>query len=134
MKNTLTATLILSFLIFAGCSSTKSTGASINETANVNYATLADYLRSNTNVAINGVEPNIRLQIRGISSLTSDTRPFIYVDNNPVGRDYSNAVNLVNPNNIRRVEVISNLAQLTRYGQEGHSGVIKIYTKSNPSK
>ena len=130
MKNILGFVLVLSFLVLCSCSSTKSGGQPIQdaETMESNYATLADYLRNNTNVAVNGVEPNIRLQIRGMSSLTSDTRPFFYIDNNPVGRDYARVSNAVNPGNIKRVEVLTNLSQLTRYGQEGHSGIIKIYT------
>lgn len=119
-------------LVFSNCSTANKTAALSNsDTTSVkNYTSLADYLRHNSNVQVTGVDPDIRLQIRGMGSLTSDTRPFIYVDKNPVGRNYTQANNTVDPNNIQKVQVIASLAELTRYGQEGHSGVIKIHTKS----
>lgn len=124
----------ISILIFIGCSTTNSIDSANTDAQNINYTSLADFLRHNSNVSVKGSEQDIRLQIRGVNSINSDTRPFIYIDRNPVGRDYVKANNSVNPNNIKRVEVISSLADLTRYGQEGHSGIIRIHTKSNTSK
>lgn len=133
MRKVLFVFALASVTLFSSCSTSGKTKLSNQDRAEVNYTSLADFLRHNSNVTVNGVEPNVRLLIRGISSVTSDTRPFIYLDKNPLGRDYNRANNAVNPNNIKRVEVISSLAQLTRYGQEGHSGVIKIHTKANPN-
>lgn len=126
--------LQISFLFFCSCSTTNDIGSSVGNSQNVNYASLADYLRQNSSVSVKGSEQNIRLQIRGLNSINADTRPFIYIDRNPVGRDYTKANNSVNPDQIDRVEVISSLAKLTVYGQEGHSGIIKIHTKTNQSK
>lgn len=134
MKNLTALFLQISFLILCSCSTTNNFDPPITGDQNLNYTSLADFLRHNSNVSVKGSEQDIRLQVRGINSLTGDTRPFIYVDRNPLGRDYVKANNSVNPNNIKRVEVISSLADLTRYGQEGHSGIIRIHTKSNSSK
>jgi len=133
VKNLITVFGLLSFLILSSCSSSSNARVSTSDKAEVNYTSLADFLRRHSSVSVKGVDPDIRLQIRGVNSLTSDTRPFIYIDKNPIGRDYSRANNAVNPNNIKRVEVISSLAELTRYGQEGHSGVIRVHTKTNSS-
>ena len=131
MKNIPSILLFGFLLVLTSCSSTKKSSPSKADTPEKIYTTLADFLRKNSNVQIHGIDPNIRLQIRGLGSLTSDTRPFIYLDRNPIGRDYTRANNAVNPNNIKKVEVISSLAKLARYGGEGHSGIIIIHTKSN---
>jgi len=135
-------TLLVSTLVLGGCSNigktpitkTKSDktqpGAVQQDNMTDSYTSLADFLRRNSSVSVTGVDPDIRLQIRGVNSLSADTRPFIYVNRNPMGRDYTRANNYVNPNNIKKVEVLSSLAQLVRYGQEGHSGVIIIHTKT----
>lgn len=133
MQSKITFILIsFGFLFLASCSnkSTIINNAENRSIDNKSYATLADYLRRNTNLQLSGVDPDIRIMVRGINSLSSDTRPFIYVDKTPIGRDYIQANSYVNPNDIARVKVISSLSQLTRYGSEGHSGVIIIYTKN----
>ena len=124
MRIITTAAFILSLLMVTACSTTNTGGAYAKP--EVNYTSLADFLRRNSNVSVKGVDPDIRLQIRGVNSLSSETRPFIYINKNPLGRNYVQANNSVDPNNIRKVEVISSLSQLTRYGQEGHSGIIII--------
>jgi len=128
MKIITTAAFILSLLMVTACSTTKTSGSYTK--AEANYTSLADFLRRNSNVSVKGVDPDIRLQIRGVNSLSSETRPFIYINKNPLGRNYVQANNSVDPNNIKKVEVISSLAKLTRYGQEGHSGIIIVHTKS----
>lgn len=132
MYYNITITFIISMMILFSCSTTNKTTSNENYKKEkvVHYSSLADYIRGNSNVRVTGVDPNIRLELRGASSLTSDTRPFIYINRNPIGRDYARANNLINPNDIERIEVITNLADLTRYGQEGHSGIIKIHTKN----
>lgn len=131
----LPAILIITLLAMSNCSTSHRTGDNASQEvigAEKIYANLADYISTNSNVIVRGSHPDVRLEIRGGSgSLTSDTRPFIYVNRTPIGRNYINASNAVDPNNIERVEVLSSLAQLTRYGQEGHSGVIIVHTRNN---
>jgi len=128
--NKIASILVVSVLILSACSTSNNSLKSNENTSSVSYTSLADFLRQKSSVSVKGVDPDIRLQIRGVNSLTSDTRPFIYIDRNPIGREYSRANNSVSPDNIKRVEVKSSLAELTRYGQEGHSGIIIIHTKS----
>ena len=134
MKKLLVLISIIGLFVVCSCAaSQQGSEESTIEQAELSYTSLSDYLRHKTNITVSGVEPDIRLQIRGMGSVTSDTRPFIYVDKNPIGRDYIRANNYVNANNIKRVEVISSLADLAVYGHNGHAGIIKIYTKSSPS-
>jgi len=124
---------ILAVTLFS-CYGTKNSaenGSPVTPAEKVNYVSLSDYLRQNTNVSIKGEGPTTRLQIRGINSIKGDTRPFIYINKMPMGRDYNRANNNINPNNITRVEVISSLSRLAIYGEDGNSGVIKIHTKDN---
>lgn len=122
------------FVIFLGlfsCSGTKEGVTPVTQNSSITYTNLADYLRQNSNVAISGEGNLVRLQIRGINSIQGDTRPFIYIDKMALGRDYNKANSIVNPNNIKRVEVISSLSRLAVYGEDGHAGVIKIHTKKD---
>ena len=131
MPKKLTSLVLIGTLILCSCNGSKSAvGSNNNTTNNTIYVSLADYLRRNSSVNVQGVHPDIRLRIRGVNSISADTRPYIYVDKTPIGRDYAKASNYVNPNDIKRVVVLSSLADLTTYGQEGHSGVIRIYTNS----
>lgn len=142
MKNLFTTILFFSLLILASCSTTKDKQfnnsskprASTVDKSSRTYTSVADYLRANTNIVIQGNGNNVKLSIRGTNSLTSDTRPFFYVNKTPIGRDYVRVNTFVNPNDITRVKVLSSLADLTRYGQEGHSGIVILYTKSDSSK
>ena len=117
-----------------GCATTDPVASDKLDKMDINYNSLADYLRQNTNVQISGEGALTRLQIRGINSIKGDTRPFLYVDKIPVGRDYNRANNAVNPNQIERVEVITSLSKLSIYGEDGNCGVIKIHTKTNMTK
>ncbi|HKJ03488.1 MAG TPA: TonB-dependent receptor [Longimicrobiales bacterium] len=79
-----------------------------------------------------------RILIRGNNSLTQGNSPLIYVDGirlvsgTPGDRgsqQMTSALNLLNPNDIDRVEVIRGAAATTLYGTEANSGVIQIFTK-----
>lgn len=97
----------------------------------ISYSSLADYLNMVGGVTVTGVGDDIRLQIRGRDSIMDDTRPFIYIDEIPFGRGYSKANNALNPNNIEKVKILSSITETAVYGEAGHAGVIKIYTKTS---
>ncbi len=114
------------------CSSSKYTTAS-NKTSGRDYSrytNLADVLRTQPGVVVQGVGGNVNVTIRGINSISLDTRPLYLVDNVPFGRDYSRVNDAVNPVNIRDVHVLKSLAETNRYGEEGRNGVIMIRLKS----
>ncbi len=77
--------------------------------------------------------------LRGITSLTQDNQPLIYVDGVRVDRSVRSEVyaggqalsrlNDINPQDIARVEIIKGAAATAMYGSEASSGVIQIFTK-----
>jgi len=92
-----------------------------------------------------GQAPAIRL--RGNSSMAMSNNPIVYIDGVRV-RSEANAhvgavdnrgirssvvqtspLNMVNPNDIERIEVIKGSAATTLYGTEASAGVIQIFTK-----
>lgn len=79
------------------------------------------------------------LILRGITSLTQDNQPLIYIDGVRLDRSNTNLVSLggqavsrlsdINPQDIERMEVIKGSAATALYGSEASSGVIQIFTK-----
>jgi TonB-dependent starch-binding outer membrane protein SusC len=77
--------------------------------------------------------------LRGITSLTQDNQPLIYVDGVRLDRSNRSEVatggqtlsrlNDINPQDIARIEVIKGSAATAMYGSEASSGVIQIFTK-----
>jgi len=79
------------------------------------------------------------LILRGITSLTQDNQPLIYIDGVRLDRGNINLIGLggqvvsrlsdINPQDIERMEVIKGAAATALYGSEASSGVIQIFTK-----
>ena len=77
--------------------------------------------------------------LRGITSMTRDNSPLIYVDGVRLDTDKSTLVttggqttsrlNDINPADIERLEVIKGAAATALYGTEASNGVIQIFTK-----
>lgn len=105
------------------------------ERPTVQYENLAHYLRNKGGIQVTGFdEESTRLKLRGMNSLTGDTRPFIYVDKIPLGRSYKAANNAVDPNDIISVRFLSSLSEVAIYGEDGHSGIILIKTKTGSKR
>lgn len=128
--------LSFSLLLLLSCGTTKngvdgekSSGKEkVDKTPKV-YLDLADYLRTKGGVIISGTGNNLIIQIRGISSIQGDTRPFFYIDGVAIGRSYQAANEALNPNNIKSVRILSSLSELAIYGENGNNGVILIKSK-----
>jgi len=79
------------------------------------------------------------IRLRGNNSVTQDNTPLVFIDgvrmnNGTVGGDpevnqAASPIDDINPDNIKRVEVIKGPAATTLYGTEASSGVIQIFTK-----
>lgn len=77
--------------------------------------------------------------LRGMTSLTRDNAPLIYVDGIRLDTDKDGLIGLggqttsrlndLNPNDIARVEIIKGAAATALYGTEASNGVIQIFTK-----
>ncbi len=87
---------------------------------------LAEFLRKNTSITVEGTHPNVRLMIRGITTIKGDSRPFFIIDGVRMGRSYAQANNAVNLLNIKRINVLRGLSELAVYGEDGVNGVIII--------
>ena len=77
--------------------------------------------------------------LRGMTSMTRDNAPLIYIDGVRVDSDKSTLVttggqstsrlNDINPADIERLEIIKGAAATALYGTEASNGVIQIFTK-----
>lgn len=71
-----------------------------------------------------------RVRIRSSESLESDGEPIIYIDGVRVEGDRDEAMQLLSPDQIDRVEVLKGDAAKELYGSEARNGVIQIFTKT----
>ena len=134
MKNSLLfcAIFLLGSLLLTSCSTSRSDAASgepkktklIGE-GQLNNS-LADLLRKNTPLNIQGQHPNVKIDIRGINTIKGDTRPFFIIDGTRLGRSYIQAHNAVNLGNVKSIRILRSLSQLAVYGEDGVNGVIII--------
>lgn len=94
---------------------------------NVAYLSLADLLRREPGVMVQGSGNNTKVSIRGGAG-PSGTDPLYVVDRVPIGNSYSQVSGMVDVNDIANINVL-NGADASQYGTRGNSGVIEITTK-----
>ena len=92
-----------------------------------NYLSLADLLRRQAGVSVQGQGGSTRVQIRGGAGATG-TDPLYVLDRVPVGNSYSQVAGMVDVNDIARINVLKG-AEASEYGTRGMNGVIVITTK-----
>lgn len=68
---------------------------------------------------------DVRIRIRGANSVLGDNSPLFVIDGF-VGADY----NLLNPNDIKSMEILKDASSTAIYGSRGANGVVLITTKS----
>ena len=127
--------LTLLLFIFS-CSSTSNINKSKNITKKspeLNYRSesisLINQLRRFPGVQITGNNENARIMIRGMSSINNQQGPLFYINNSPVGNDFSIVYSMIEPNDIKKIRVLKDPTELIRYGFRGSSGVIIIELK-----
>lgn len=69
----------------------------------------------------------VRIRIRGESSLLGDANPLIVIDEVPMPDNYD--LNLINPNDIKSIDVLKGASAAAIYGSKGSAGVVLITTK-----
>jgi len=130
--------LLIATFIISACSSTKNSTASTEKTKTgkaktgrdySSYTNLADILRQEVGVIVTGSGNTAIVQIRGLNSISLDTRPLYVYDGVELGRDYIRANATINLADIRSIRIIRDLNQLTFYGERGRNGVIYIRSK-----
>lgn len=65
------------------------------------------------------------IRIRGLSTIESDTRPLIVVDNFP----YEGDINTLNPNDIESITILRDAAAASIWGARAGNGVVVVNTK-----
>ena len=133
MKNSFNlAMFAILFIALSSCSSTQNTSSPKKRSSGPDYSylnNLADILRKQPGIFVQGSGSSVTVSIRGINSIQLDTRPLYVIDNVTIGRDYSTANSSVLPANVLRVRVLRSMSETNRYGEQGRNGVILITTK-----
>lgn len=96
--------------------------------------TLADLLRKNTSLVIEGSHPNVSVRMRGMSSINLETRVLFVVDGINMGHSYSFVESAVDINNVKKIKVLKGLSQTTIYGEDGRNGVVQIFQHKTDEK
>ena len=123
--------LFLIILLFS-CSSISQINISnnIDDEKNKGYRSesisLTNQLRRFPGIQITGNGSNAKISIRGINSILNQQGPLFYINNSPVGNDYSLVYNMIDPNDIKTISVLKEPTELQRYGFRGSSCVIII--------
>ena len=85
----------------------------------------------NLNISVSGAggEPgsDMNMNIRGLSSFSGNTSPYVLVDGIPMG------INDIDPNDIETISVLKDAASSAIYGARAANGVILITTKTGKS-
>lgn len=115
--------LFLGLVIFSSCNTTNKVKSPKSITNEVFYQDLGDRLRAE-GINVMGSGENVSIVIRGIQTITGDTRPIFVVDGLNMGRDYNAVNNALNVNDIKRVKVLRGKSETALYGEAGNNGVI----------
>lgn len=95
----------------------------------VAYLSLADLLRRQPGVMVQGSGNNAKVAVRGGAGI-SGSDPLYVIDRVPIGTSYSQVAGMVDVNDIADITVLSG-ADASQYGTRGNAGVIEITTKKN---
>lgn len=136
MKNALFFCLLLvSITLTTACDTSSRTATDARNPLDQQFNnSLADVLRKNTGLQVMGSGDNVKILVRGISSIKLNTQPLYVIDGVPIGNDYAAANNLINPNDITKVKVLRSTSELVQWGENGNNGVIIIETRNKAGK
>lgn len=79
------------------------------------------------NTTDNGVNPSVRIILRGNRSITGNNQPLLVVDGMPI--DDPSYINDINPNDIQDITVLKGGVAAAIYGSKASNGVLVITTK-----
>ncbi len=125
-------------MVSASCSSTQKTTEAqprqndlSKQASNMDASALVDLLRLQNGLVVTGSGDHVQIQIRGVNSLVLDSRPLYVVNGVPMGRDYGQVNDSINPQDVSSIRVLKSLSETSVYGEMGRNGVIMIKTKSS---
>lgn len=74
----------------------------------------------------------IAIRLRGASTIEGSTEPLYVIDGIPIEPGPNGSLVGINPNDIGKIEVLTDAASVSMYGVRGSNGVILITTKRPP--
>ena len=118
--------------------------AEVTKVNTPNVATALYGKMPGVNIKQNASGGGINLTIRGVRSITGNSRPLIVVDGIPIrdedsgystvgwvyDRDTGSGLNNINPEDVESISVLKGAAAAALYGSEAANGVVLIETKS----
>lgn len=118
-------------LIIYSCEINKNIGS--NKTrSNINIrenVSILNQIRRNPGIYIQGNdEQSAKVFIRGITSINFQKEVLFILDGLQVGA-FSQIVNILDPNDVKNIQVLKNASDLNIYGFRGSGGVIIIKTR-----
>lgn len=93
--------------------------------------TLKDYLRRISGVQVTERSGQVRVVLRGATSVSGDNSPLFVVDGSQVGTSYSDLENAVDIRDVDYIRVMRSSEAMTTYGMRASNGAIVVYTKRN---
>ena len=127
--------LLICTLIFLSCEINKTTvsnSSNIYDTRtliNKSGISLLNKIRTSPGIIIQGNdEENARVYTRGINSINFQKEVLFVLNGFQVGT-FSQIFNILDPNDIKSIQVLKNGSDLAIYGFRGSGGVILIKTK-----
>ncbi len=127
--------LLIFTLIFLSCEINKTTVSNSSNIydsrtlKNKSGISLLNKIRTSPGIIIQGNdEENARVYTRGINSINFPKEVLFVLDGLQVGV-FSQIVNMLDPNDIKSIQVLKNGSDLAIYGFRGSGGVILIKTK-----
>lgn len=111
-----------------GYATAKVSNAEVNKAAPINIANGLQGKVSGLNITSinNGVFADVKINLRGIRSLTGNNNPMLLLDGVPVGLGYLASLN---PNDIQDVSILKGSSGAAVYGPDARNGVIIVTTK-----
>lgn len=111
-----------------GYAATTVTNESVNRATPVNIANglQGKVAGLNINTINTGVFENVKINLRGIRSLTGNNNPLLLLDGVPADLNYLSSLN---PNDIENVTVLKGASGAALYGPDARNGVIVVSTK-----
>ena len=115
-------------LVVTNCS-TPSGGVVSNQPDYSTMNSLADILRTKGGVEVMGSGNNVKVLIRGVSTIQLETQPLYVINGAPMGTSYSMANNAINVKDVVSVDILKDASATAIYGSRGANGVVIIETK-----
>jgi TonB-linked SusC/RagA family outer membrane protein len=113
-----------------GYATTTVTNKVVNQAAPVNIANGLQGKVSGLNITTvnNGVFEDVKINLRGIRSLTGNNNPMLLLDGVPASLGYLSSLN---PNDLENVTVLKGSSAAAIYGPDARNGVIVVTTKKS---